>query len=230
MALALARGGWGMNLRYALLTLLGEGEAHGYELLKRFNERVGPFWHPNIGQVYQLLHELERRGLVARRDVEAGTRLRRVFRLTARGERALRTWLMRRPSWPPPLRDEIFVRLLAAERAGTTAVLGQLERQESEYRRYVALVREQAGRPSASLIRRLAHQAALHQAEAYLRWLAHCREILRPETTSRGGNGERECHRLPGADAVPRPTKPARETFRSVDGVSGNGASASGES
>jgi len=40
-----------MHLRYALLALLGDGEAHGYQLLKLFNERVGPFWHPNIGQV-----------------------------------------------------------------------------------------------------------------------------------------------------------------------------------
>ena len=40
-----------MTLRYALLTLLTEGEGHGYQLLKRFQERVGSFWHPNIGQV-----------------------------------------------------------------------------------------------------------------------------------------------------------------------------------
>src|SRR5579862_1345589 len=103
-----------MNLRYALLALLADGEAHGYELLKRFNERIGPFWHPNIGQVYQLLHELERRGLAVRRDVAVGTRVRHVFRMTARGERALGTWLARRPGWPAPLRDEIIVRLLAA--------------------------------------------------------------------------------------------------------------------
>jgi len=50
-----------MHLRYALLALLSEGEAHGYQLLKLFNQRLGPFWHPNIGQVYQLLHDLERR-------------------------------------------------------------------------------------------------------------------------------------------------------------------------
>ena len=99
-----------MNLRYALLALLADGEAHGYELLKRFNERIGPFWHPNIGQVYQLLHELERRGLAARRDVEVGTRVRHVFRMTARGERALGTWLARRTGWPAPLRDEIIDR------------------------------------------------------------------------------------------------------------------------
>ncbi len=167
-----------MHLRYALLALLGEGEAHGYQLLKRFNERVGPFWHPNIGQVYQLLHELEHRGLVARRDVASGTRLRRVFRMTSRGERALRTWLTRRPGWPPPLRDEIFVRLLAAERSGAGAALAQLDRQEAEYRRYVALVEAEAARPGGSVTRRLAHEAALGQAEAHLRWLARCRSVL----------------------------------------------------
>src|SRR5262245_52887040 len=142
-----------MHLRYALLALLGEGEAHGYQLLKLFNQRIGPFWHPNIGQVYQLLHELERRGLVAKREQQSGSRLRRVFRLTTRGARALRTWLARRPSWPPPMRDEIFVRLLAAEREGPRALLDQVVRQEAEYRRYLALVQEEASRPAASLTR-----------------------------------------------------------------------------
>jgi len=168
-----------MYLRYALLALLAEGEAHGYRLLKLFNQRLGPFWHPNIGQVYQLLHELERRGLVVRRDQPFGTRVRRLFRLTSRGERALATWLTRRPGWPAPLRDEIFVRLLAAERRGAAALLAQLERHEAEYRRYLALVREEGGRLGTSLTRRLAHDAALGQAEAHLLWLGRCREALR---------------------------------------------------
>jgi DNA-binding PadR family transcriptional regulator len=167
-----------MHLRYALLALLAEGESHGYQLLKRFNERIGPFWHPNIGQVYQLLHEFQRRGFVQRRDQASGTRMRRIFRLTVRGERALRTWLTRRPAWPPPLRDEIFVRLLATEREGTAAIMGQLDRQEAEYRRYVAQVAEEAARPGIRLTRRLTHEAALGHAEAHLRWLAHCRAVL----------------------------------------------------
>ncbi len=166
-----------MHLRYALLALLADGEAHGYQLLKRFNDRIGPFWHPNIGQVYQLLHQLERRGLVGRRDQPNGTRMRRIFHLTARGERALRTWLTRRPAWPPPLRDEIFVRLLAAEREGSAALVGQLERQETEYRRYLAQIEaeeERAGGP----LRRLTHEAARRHAEAHLEWLARCRTVL----------------------------------------------------
>ena len=172
-----------MHLRYALLALLSEGEAHGYQLLKLFNQRLGPFWHPNIGQVYQLLHDLERRGLVARRDERVGPRLRRVFRLTTRGERALRTWLTRRPAWPPPLRDEIFIRLLAVERDGPRALLDQLARQEMEYRRYVDLVQTETARPEASVTRRLAHEAALGQVEAHLRWLAHCRAALGADAT-----------------------------------------------
>jgi len=165
------------------MALLGEGEAHGYALKKRFTERVGPFWHPNIGQVYQVLHELERRGHVTRRDVANGARLRRLFRLTLRGERALRTWVGRRPSWPPPLRDEIIVRMLAVERHGPAALLAQLERQEAEYRRYLAVVQAEAPAES-SVTRRLAQEAAIGLAEAHLRWLARCRELLRDNNES----------------------------------------------
>jgi len=167
-----------MHLRYALLALLAEGDAHGYELVKRFDRRLGPFWHPNIGQVYQLLHELERRGHVSRRDEALGTRLRRVFRLTLRGERALRTWLARRPAWPTPLRDEMLVRVLAAERHGVTALLGQLERQEAEYRRYVGAIGAAAEEAEPSITRRLARDAAMSHAEAHLKWLGRCRELL----------------------------------------------------
>jgi DNA-binding PadR family transcriptional regulator len=167
-----------MNMRYALLALLADGEAHGYQLLKEFHRRIGPFWHPNIGQVYQVLHDLEHRSLVARRDERSGTRLRRLFRLTARGQRALRVWLARRPAWPPPLRDELLIRLLAAESAGRDALLEQVGRQEAEYRRYLELVREDAARPSDEVTRRLAQEAATSLTEAYLQWLERCRTVL----------------------------------------------------
>lgn len=167
-----------MHMRYALLALLGEGEAHGYALLKRFTARLGPFWHPNIGQIYLVLHDLERRTLVAHRADASGRRPRRVFRLTARGERALRTWLTRRPGWPPPLRGEILVRLLAAERAGAAALREQLDRQEQEYRLYLGVVLEETRRPGTGLVRRLADAAAVTQAEAHLDWLGRCRALL----------------------------------------------------
>ena len=126
-----------MSLRYALLALLAEGEAHGYRLMKLFSARLGALWHPNIGQIYQLLRDLERRRLIARRDEPHGTRRRRHFRLTARGERALHAWLARRPGWPAPIRDEILVRFLAAERHGAAAVPAAHRRRDT--RRPVAV-------------------------------------------------------------------------------------------
>jgi DNA-binding PadR family transcriptional regulator len=171
-----------MHLRYALLALLADGEAHGYQLLKSFNQRLGPFWHPNIGQVYQILHDLEQRGLIVRRDVTVGTRVRRLFKLTPRGTRALRTWVERRPAWPPPLRDEIFVRCLAVERHGCQALSSQIAKQEAEYRRYLALVHEHEPETQSSLTRRLTHAAAVAYTEAHLRWLEHARRVLSERT------------------------------------------------
>lgn len=167
-----------MHLRYALLALLAEGDAHGYEILKRFERRLGPHWHPNIGQVYQLLHELEARGFTQRRDVTVGTRLRRVFRLTDRGARALDTWAARKPGWPPPLRDEVYVRLLAAEHRGRAALAAQLARHIAAFDRHRELLAQQAPRADAPLVRRWIHAAAAAQAEAHMAWLAACRATL----------------------------------------------------
>lgn len=167
-----------MHLRYALLALLAEGEAHGYEILKRFDRRLGPYWHPNIGQVYQLLHELEARGFTRRRDMTVGTRLRRVFRVTERGVRALETWAAHKPGWPPPLRDEIYVRLLAAERQGAGALADQLARQLAAYHRHRDLLAHQAPRAGAPRVRRWIHAAAMTHVAAHVGWIETCRETL----------------------------------------------------
>jgi len=172
-----------MHLRYALLALLAEGDAHGYEILKRFERRLGPYWHPNIGQVYQLLNEIEARGFARRRDVTVATRLRRVFHVTERGLRALDTWAARKPGWPAPLRDEIYVRLLAAERHGVAGLIGQLDRQLIAQQRHRELLERQAPRPDAPPVRRWIHVAAITQADAQLVWLADCRSGLADATS-----------------------------------------------
>jgi hypothetical protein len=54
----------------------------------------------------------------------------------------------------------------------------QLDRQEEEYRRYLGVIREEGARATTSVTRRLAHEAALGDVEARLRWLAYCRQVL----------------------------------------------------
>ena len=69
-----------------LLSLLGDSELHGYQILRTLKERVGGDYTPSAGTVYPRLRQLEREGLVRARQ-EAG---RILYQLTGAGEAALR--------------------------------------------------------------------------------------------------------------------------------------------
>jgi len=84
---------------YDLLVLdaLRDGPGYGYEILKRIFEQSHCTIRWRKGTLYKVLHDLERRGLVASRWQPAGRcRARRYYRLTARGQRA---WRTRREQW-----------------------------------------------------------------------------------------------------------------------------------
>lgn len=71
-------------MRIALLAALTEGDAHGYELIRRLERRSGGLWRPSAGSVYPTLQLLEDEGLVVGRE-EGG---KRVFSLTDAGRAA----------------------------------------------------------------------------------------------------------------------------------------------
>ncbi len=72
------------DIRRAVLSALQEGPAHGYEVMRRLEERSGGIWRPSPGSVYPTLQMLADEGLVraAERD---GTR---VYELTEEGTAA----------------------------------------------------------------------------------------------------------------------------------------------
>ena len=86
-----SRGPWAMRgrffgpgeVRLALLSLLGDGPKHGYELMKELEERSAGAYKASAGTVYPTLQQLEDEGL-ARSDSRDG---RRVYSLTSDGER-----------------------------------------------------------------------------------------------------------------------------------------------
>lgn len=195
-----------MLLRYAILGLLDEQELHGYRIKSLFEERIGPTWSLNFGQIYQTLKDLKRRGLVeARLDQSAGHLGRWMYSLTSRGRRALETWLKRSPKRPQPLRDEIFIRLLVLDRKDLGASLAQLARQEHVYREHLTQLTlyRRALEPLDSderMLNSLAADAALFHAEAHLKWLAHCSAVLTStagDAASRPSGGASEPTRRP---------------------------------
>ena len=73
------------ELRLAILSLLGEGPKHGYQLMKEMQERSGGVYRASAGSVYPTLQQLEDEGLVEA-EMQNG---RRVYRLTAEGRKEL---------------------------------------------------------------------------------------------------------------------------------------------
>ena len=71
--------------RLALLSLVAEGPSHGYELMKKLEERSGGIYRASAGTVYPTLQQLEDEGLITS-DLQEG---RRVYRVTDAGRREL---------------------------------------------------------------------------------------------------------------------------------------------
>ena len=166
-------------IRYALLGLLHEHPDYGYILRRRFEERLGPVWRLNSGQVYQSLRYLRRARLidvVLPDQVADGTepRERCVFAPTEKGERALERWLASAPRGAHA-RDETLLRLavLGSTDPGRAATL--VGKRLRILRKRVALLQGKAplmGRNGPPpLARRIAHEAALRHAEAHVCWL-----------------------------------------------------------
>jgi DNA-binding PadR family transcriptional regulator len=69
--------------RFYILTILYEGPSHGYNIMKRFEERVGRKISP--GLVYPFLQKMEARGYITF-DVEMiGEKERKIYHLTEEG-------------------------------------------------------------------------------------------------------------------------------------------------
>jgi DNA-binding PadR family transcriptional regulator len=72
-------------VRLALLSLLKDAPAHGYELMKRLEERSGGMYRASAGTVYPVLQQLEDEGLVRSEDVEG----KKTYHLTDAGREEL---------------------------------------------------------------------------------------------------------------------------------------------
>ena len=173
-----ARGGM---VRFALLALLRESPDYGYQLKRRFDERVGALWDLNIGQVYQTLRALKRLGLVSETVTEGHNRpARRLFALTPEGIAVLERWLHKAPVRPQPLRDETLIQLLVLEPARRADAVARICEQEHLYKLHLSRLRAQkrrlGGEPNrALLVRQLSIEGALLHTEAHLKWLEYCR-------------------------------------------------------
>ena len=96
------------DIRTALLSALTDGPAHGYELIRRLEEKSGGTWRPSPGSVYPTLQLFEDEGLVRSEERDG----KRVYELTEAGqaEAAERAERMGSATWEDD--DNEFHRLM----------------------------------------------------------------------------------------------------------------------
>jgi DNA-binding PadR family transcriptional regulator len=114
-----------MPLHHAVLALLSDKPAHGYELKNSFEQAVGDQWGGlNIGHLYQIIDRLSRDGLIeSQRQPQQVKPDRVIHRLTPAGRAELDRWLAE-PAIPARgYRDDFFLKVMAAVRSGDPATL-----------------------------------------------------------------------------------------------------------
>jgi DNA-binding PadR family transcriptional regulator len=113
-----------MSLRDAVLAALLEGESSGYDLAKGFDASVANFWMATPQQLYRELERLAEQGLIQARIVHQERRPnKRMFSLTEAGREAIRQFTRKSPK-PSVIRDELMVKVQAADAGDGAAVRG----------------------------------------------------------------------------------------------------------
>jgi DNA-binding PadR family transcriptional regulator len=167
-------------VRQPLLALLAKEPAHGYELKLALEQTFGQAYPPpNIGQIYVTLKRLEQDGLVRSQDVEQDSRPnKRVYELTPAGRDEVVSWV-EEPAEGPRVRDEFFMKLILAPRAG---LADRMELINSQRRHYFGIMRNliemQTDMDHANTAARLLVEGAVLHLQADLDWLERCQEEL----------------------------------------------------
>jgi DNA-binding PadR family transcriptional regulator len=121
-----------MSLRLAVLASLLDGPASGYSLAKRMSISISNFWYVAPSQLYMELRRLEEAGLATARVMEQERRPnKRMYTLTAEGRDELARFT-RTPASPTAIKDELLVKVQAADVGDPEAVAAALDARRAE--------------------------------------------------------------------------------------------------
>ncbi|HUC24397.1 MAG TPA: PadR family transcriptional regulator [Streptosporangiaceae bacterium] len=154
-----------MPLHHAVLALLADKPAHGYELKSSFEQAVGEQWGGlNIGHLYQILDRLSRDGLIeSERRPQPVKPDRVVHHLTAAGRTELERWLSEPSTRQRGYRDDFFLKLMAATQANDQQTLhGVLRRQRTHLLRELRSLTEARAKSPSDVVALLITAAELH--------------------------------------------------------------------
>jgi PadR family transcriptional regulator AphA len=161
-----------MSLRHALLGLLAEHPASGYDLLKQFEGSLAFVWPATQSQLYTELGRLADSGLI---EVTAeGPRGRKEYAVTPDGRSELERWL--RDTVPDrTFRDERILRTFFLWAVEPSVARAFFEAEAATTQRYLDRLQDIADTvefedTGPDRFRRIALEDGLRQSAAYVEW------------------------------------------------------------
>ncbi len=146
-----------MAFQHVILALLEGGPSHGWQMKGQIEAALGPeYGGLNKGYIYEVIHKMERDGLVTSRvEPQEGMRPdRSVLEVTEAGLEQLTEWLAEPVRRSAGFRDEFVQKVLAASLRGEGAVrqVCRVQRRVllTEAKALQTLRREREGDPGAS--------------------------------------------------------------------------------
>tara|TARA_B100000676_G_scaffold309027_1_gene371387 strand:+ start:1391 stop:1933 length:543 start_codon:yes stop_codon:yes gene_type:complete len=116
-------------LRHAILVLLQDQEASGYDLAREFANSIGLVWNATHQQIYLELGKLNDQNMVKFRHIpQDGKPDKKLYRITDEGRDELIRWL-RKPAAPPRIRDAFMVKIAGGALTDTSSLLRELDDQ-----------------------------------------------------------------------------------------------------
>jgi DNA-binding PadR family transcriptional regulator len=166
---------------YAVLGLLAFGERSGYDLARAASRSTDYMWAPSRSQIYKVLPKLVEWGLATGREVEQrGRPDKALYRLTAPGRDALRSWVEEVEDDPPAGSSVFLLKLFFGWTAAPEAAPAQLDA-------YAALIEQrlaefealEAGLAKDEPVHsRIALRHGIARARATIAWADDARRLL----------------------------------------------------
>lgn len=177
-----------MSLRHALLGMLADHPASGYDLAQLFDASLGQHaWHARHSQIYPELNRLADGGLVT--VAEEGPRGRRTYGLTEAGLTELRRWMLDFPE-SGVVRNEYALRLFllgALNHAEARSLLERYAQQGEEQARQLRDLRSERDQQPVLAFGRLVAEFGQRYFEMQLDWARWAIEQLDQEHAAAGG-------------------------------------------
>ena len=170
-----------LSPEYALLGLLDQGPAHGYELHQKLATDLGQVWHLSQSQIYNILNRLEGKGFI-NGTLQEQDKLpaKRSFNLTEAGQQRFLDWLnLPSRSSVRAIRVEFTTRLYFALLISQEYTHQLIDAQMVETQ--VGLERlktMQAQVPPEQTINWLGLDLRIRQLTSIIEWLASCHSAI----------------------------------------------------